>query len=371
MADTRLTPALKTVDYQKKFFRDYFRENIFSKYMGTNHNNVIYVTEGSKDINVPIAHSLTGRGVKGSATLRGGGERTKLASLTLKPEYFRNAIEINKSDIRSLTPDIEKEAVSLLLDWAIEKTRTDIILAMMDVTDIAEDTTTYADGGGPIRLGSASSSSLDTTNQDRWYAANRKRISMAGTIGTSTTTIAYSAANASMTVDKLLATKKIAQNAEPAIHPIRVKDGSEYFVFFCGSTVFYELAKDDDMKEANYYTNIRGMDNPLLTGDALQLHGILIKHIPEMDRVQAKTFNSNSSFDIAAAAAGSSNRIYHSAFCGKGALGMGLGQRPKIHKDMDYDYNFEGGIAVECLHDIKKSIFNSIQHGMVSVFSTS
>jgi len=36
--------------------------------------------------------------------------------------------------------------------------------------------------------------------------------------------------------------------------------------------------------------------------------------------------------------------------------------------DREHDYRFQPGVAVEQKHDIQKSFFNDIQHGVVSVF---
>ena len=52
--------------------------------------------------------------------------------------------------------------------------------------------------------------------------------------------------------------------------------------------------------------------------------------------------------------------------CGAQALVHGLGQRPSIVVDRDYDYGFKPGVAVELKEDVKKAFFNNVQHGMVT-----
>ena len=68
------------------------------------------------------------------------------------------------------------------------------------------------------------------------------------------------------------------------------------------------------------------------------------------------------------AAGASTTRVGYCFLCGQQAVSFGLGQRPRIVVDMDFDYDFQPGVAVEMKHDIDKSYFNNIQHGMVSVF---
>ena len=54
--------------------------------------------------------------------------------------------------------------------------------------------------------------------------------------------------------------------------------------------------------------------------------------------------------------------------CGAQALSYGLGKVPRLHRKKEDDYNFDKGMAVELKHEIKKSMFNEKQHGMVTVF---
>ena len=44
--------------------------------------------------------------------------------------------------------------------------------------------------------------------------------------------------------------------------------------------------------------------------------------------------------------------------------------RPDVIIDREYDYRFQPGVAVEMKHDIQKSYFNNVQHGMVTVYTS-
>ena len=61
--------------------------------------------------------------------------------------------------------------------------------------------------------------------------------------------------------------------------------------------------------------------------------------------------------------------------CGQQAICYGLGQKPRIIVDRDYDYDFQPGVAAELKFDIDKAFFDDnatstasqhVQHGMVT-----
>ena len=74
-----------------------------------------------------------------------------------------------------------------------------------------------------------------------------------------------------------------------------------------------------------------------------------------------------------------SERVGVSFLCGQQAVVFGLGQRPRIIVDRNYDYEFQPGVAVELKDDIKQGVFGSggtsrdtnTQHGIVTVYTNS
>jgi len=104
---------------------------------------------------------------------------------------------------------------------------------------------------------------------------------------------------------------------------------------------------------------------------------VIIREVPEIDDFVTTIDGSGSTLNLLTGGA-SSVRVAPNFLCGAQALSMGLGQRPRIITDTDYDYNFQPGVAVECKHHIAKSFFDAnatgtasqhIQHGMVTVYT--
>ena len=74
MANTSTNSNLVVTNFLSDFFKEYIRNNRFSRYTGTSSNNVVVIKEGRKRIEVPLVTRLKGTGATGSNTLRGNGE---------------------------------------------------------------------------------------------------------------------------------------------------------------------------------------------------------------------------------------------------------------------------------------------------------
>jgi len=160
----------------------------------------------------------------------------------------------------------------------------------------------------------------------------------------------------------------VAKNADPHIRPIRVKVGYEYFVAFMDSYAFRDLKADLATSHQNALP--RSKDNILFQDGDLVWDGVIIREVPEIAAFidGGSPLQTNGDWSALATAEIAGGRVSPVFLCGEQAIGYGMGEKPKIVVDKDYDFEFQPGVAVMCKHDLKKSFFNTVQHGMVTNF---
>jgi len=360
MANTTTASELVAKKFLSDFFKEYIRGNRFSRYTGTGVNNVITIKEGRKQIEVPLVTRLQGNGVNGSSTLRGNGEAIGNYGLTLTPTYYRNAVEFDKEEMEKPAIDLMRAARPLLMDWSMELTRDHIIDAMMAI----HNGTSYFD------LKDATEAQADA-----WYVNNSDRIlfgalkSNGGGTDHSAGLVACDTTADILSPSIISIAKRMAKTADPHIRPIRTSEDEEWYVMFVDPYAFKSLKVNSTMVSANQDARVRGTNNPLFKDGDLLWDGVIVREVPEIATAADYCDGSNTTINLLTGGA-SSTRVAPNFLCGAQALSFGLGQRPQIIVDRDYDYGFQPGVAVECKHDIKKSFFNNIQHGMVTVYTS-
>lgn len=364
MANTQTATELVEKKFLSDFFKEYIRNNRFSRYTGTGVNNVICIKEGRKKIEVPLVTRLKGSGVTGSQTLRGNGEAIGNYGLELAPTYKRHAVEFDKEELEKPAIDLMKAAKPLLMDWAMELTRDDVIAAMSAMHS----------GSAYVDIKSATEA-----NADAWLANNDDRVLFgAAKSNNSSNDHSASLANLDTTNDTLSAdivslAKRMAKNADPHIRPIKTKEDEEWYVMFCDSFAFRDLKSDLGTSHQNAMP--RDKTNPIWRDGDLVYDGVIIREVPEIGDYLNGVDGTSSTLDMYTGGA-SSARTSAAFLCGAQALAFGLGQRPRTVVDRTYDYGFQPGVACELKHDIDKAFFANesdgsggyIQHGMVTVY---
>lgn len=367
MANTTTASELVEKRFLAEFFREWIRGSKFGPYTGTSMNNVITIKEGRKQIEVPLVTRLKGDGVTGSATLRGNGEAIGNYGLTLTPTYFRHAVEFDKEEIEKPAIDLMMAARPLLMDWAMELTRDQTIEALGAIYD----GTTYAN------LGSSAAGANDTWNTNNsspdriLYGAATSN----NTEGDHTTSLATcDATNDKLSPAMVSLAKRLAEQADPHIRPFRSREDDDGFVMFCDPYAFRDLNEDSTMTQANREARARGISNPLFRAGDLLWDNVVIRKIPEIATIIDGSSGTNGLWGGLATADGlntagdSSGRVGANFLCGQQAVSWGLGQRPRTIVDRLYDYEFQPGVAVELKQELRKSYFNNIQHGVITVF---
>jgi hypothetical protein len=352
VANTTTSSGNVATRFDSEFFREYVRNQRFSPFTGTEMNSLFVIKEerGSKKISIPLITKLSGDGKTGSATLRGSGEQVGNYSFELTPTYRRNAVEFDKEELEKPEFDMRSAARPLLMDWAMEKTRDDMIQALCAV----QSSGTYYDWAD-----------ADATARNAWSVANSDRILYGTAKSNYSGVVATDLAKVDTTNDTLDKgiigiAKRMAQTASPAIRPWRPgPDSYEQFVMFVGSRAYRDLHSSLGTELQNAME--RGRTNPIWQPGDLMIDNVLVREIPEITTLLTD------SADFATANAGG-GPVEPCFLCGAQAVGWALSQRPRTIVDDKWDYEFQPGVAVQMKHDIKKMFFNNKQHGVVTVF---
>lgn len=352
MANTQTNAQNVVTKWLSEYFREYVRNNQFSKYTGTSTTMPIVIKEGRKKVSIPLITRLKGEGVSGSQTLRGNGEQIGNYAYELTPTYRRHAVEFDREELEKPNIDLMNAARPLLMDWSMELTRDDIIQALAAVFD----GTTYANYA-------AASEAV----KDAWLAANADRV-LFGAAKSNNSGNDHSASLANidgsadtLTMGVISLAKRMAKTADARIRPIRVKDTSEFHVMFVGSRGYRDFFNSTGYQANLQMAMERGKQNPLFQPGDLWHDNTIIREVPEI--------TTNLTESAALATAGNSGIPVEPCFLvGAQALGFGLGQRPQIRVDRTHDYGFQPGVAVELKHDIDKLFYQGKQHGMVTVY---
>ena len=357
MGNTTISSGNREKRFLSDFFSEYVRDNRFSRFSGTNENNIIHVKEDAKKvISIPLVAKLRGAAKVGNSTLTGSEDTLANYNWDMTTTYRRNAVRVTMEEKDAPAFDIMSAARGALMTWSMEDLRDEIILNMAAVYN----GTTYAKAD-------------DTTAgvRNTWNSNNSDRVLYGAATSNYNATFATALATVDSTTDKLTPdiidlAKNIAVTADPGIRPVRVQEDDEYFVMFVGSTARYHLGNNATMVAANRDARERGVNNPLFRGGDLLWDNVLIREVPEI----TKLFNGSTSTSLFKTGGNGSTAVEPAFFCGAQALGWAMGERPGLKVDSDYDYGFQPGVAVQKKELVNKLFFNNKQHGMVSVFVT-
>lgn len=354
MANQQVTSSLEVIKFRQDFFREYVRNNRLAAYTGTAVTNPIVIKEDrGPTIRHPLLTRLQGSGVSGSDTLRGNGESIGNYSWDTQPTYHRHAVEFDKEEMEKSNIDLMRAARPLLMEWAMMKTRDHQLTAL-----------------GAIYNGTTYSSYADAAEaaKDTWQSNNSDRVlygeSTTNASGDDSADLAkVDSTNDILKPASVSLLRRLAEDADPHIRPIRTDDDGEVFVLFAGSIGFRDFKAQ--IQTLNSNADMRGMKltkngNAIYRDGDLFWDGVIVRKVPEITQMYSATGKP-------LASAGASSIAVEPVFlCGAQALVWGLGQRPDIKIDRDYDYGFQPGVAVELKHEVRKAFFNNVQHGLVT-----
>ena len=358
MAQTFAATGLTPQQWDDEFFRDYVRASRFKRYMGTDESSIIQLKEDltkkrGDSVTFALVNELTGDGVTGNSTLKGNEERLGSRSHRVYVDVLRHAVAVDDWDVQKSAIDLRNAARVQLREWAQKKLRDGITNALGQIDGVNFTSSTVA-------------------GRNTWSANNEDRILYGDTTANYSATFATGtfavSAGEQLTPTILSLMKRMAQAASPKIKPIMVKEmDQEWYVCFIGPRAWRDLTEDNPTTNplilANRDARIRGVDNPLFTGDSLVWDGMILREIPEITQLEA----SLSSTGV---------RLEPVYLCGAQAIGLAWSQRTKSTTDID-DYEFLHGVGVQEIRGIEKLRFGTAagadtttpkDHGIVTAF---
>lgn len=355
-AQAGLTPQIWDDDY----FTSYVRANPFYRYMGMSEMDMIQVKNdlGKKagdSVTFALVNDLTGAGVTGNTTLKGAEEALMSRSFRVYITLMRNAVTVHEWDEQKSVIDLRNAAKPQLRSWSVKKLRTDIIAQLRSINGIP-----YATGAGDGTTGSSEA------QKDAWTVDNADRVLFGAAVGNNAANDhSANLAQIDNTADKLnyglvSLAKRRAKIASPAIRPMELRNGEEWFVMFANSIGFRDLKASLATIHAD--AMVRGLQNPLFRDGDLQYDGVIIREVPEIP-VEGNT-----------GAAGI--QVAASFMCGAQALGIAWAQKPVSRTDVD-DYGAQHGVAIQEMRGVRKMLFGKqagvdtgdlVDHGVFTIF---
>ena len=351
---TGLTPQ----HWDSSYFRDYVRASRYKRYFGTDSSAMFQIKEEltkkkGDTITIALVNELAGNGVTGNTTLKGNEERMGLRSMSLTVDVLRHAVAVDDWDEQKSVIDLRDAAKSQLREWSMKMLR-----------DACTNALGQIDG---VNFGSSSVAQRDT-----WTVNNADRVLFGDATANYNATFATAVGNIGLSAQcsplSLSLLKRLAQKASPKIKPLYVKEmDQEWYVVFVGPMGWRDLTEDNPTTNvltlANRDARIRGVDNPLFTGDSLVWDGMILREIPEIAPLAT----------ISGSAGGRIEPVY---LCGAQAVGLAWAQRTKSTTDTD-DYGFLHGVGVQEIRRIEKLRFGTAagadqttpkDHGIATAF---
>lgn len=367
MAETVVPSSLEVTQWERKFYKEWVRDNRFRKYMGLNMNSIIQIKEDltkkkGDNLIFQLVNKLKNNGVIGNGILEGNEEAMDSDGYSVGVTYRRNAVVQTLEEEQASTIDYLNAARFFLKKWRMERVRDDIIVALCSISDKYY----LASQAG---LNPQYTAQVSEAEKDTWLAANADRVLFGSAVSNnSANDHSASLANIDNTNDKLTPAvgslaKRLAKKTTPAIHPVTVKDEQEWYVMFCNSNSFRDLQNDSTMTQANREAMKRGRDNPLFTDGDLVYDSVIYREVPEIPAVGL--------------VGAGSIQVGFNFLCGVQACGMAVAKRTKAISD-DRDYKFRKGVGIQDMGGIKKLLYNDpdnsgsdVDHGLVTVYTAS
>lgn len=332
--------------WARKLYHDVIGNSYVGKFMGVGDNNLFQIrTETQKEagdtIYTGLRVLLTGAGVQGDDTLEGSEEALTTYRDTTVINQIRHAVRsAGKMSEQRVPFSVREEARMGLEDWWKER---------LEVS-VANQLTGY------------------TTQTDTKYSGNNaitapSRIVIGGSEGTeaslsATTTHAIKLAD----LDKAVALAKEPSTAgTPRIRPINI-NGKRMYVAFLHPYAIRQL-RADASTAGNFFdiqkAQLQGgkiSDNPILTG-AEFIHNGCIVH--EWNYLPTTVTASD-------------NTVYRRGlFCGAQALTAAFGKGGSANEmswqEEKFDYDNQLGVSAGMIFGTKKTIFNSVDFGVITL----
>lgn len=345
--------AITQQNFLNYCFREYVDKLVLKPYMGTTTESVIHVKDVfSKNkgdrVTFNLAAKLEGEGVQSGGTMEGNEEAMNFYGQAITLDEYRNAVKDDGTMSRQRTPfELKQEFEPALTTWLAQKVEKQLFQAANDIDGVTYPAATAA-------------------QKNAWNPENKDRVLFGVTTANYNDTHATALATIDSTNDTLSTlqislAKRRAQLSNPKIRPVKIDDGEEYYVMFVHNLCARDLKNSDAWAQAQRLARFRGDENPIFTGMLGVWDGVILKETP---KVQIIAGVGNGGIDVAI-----------NVLCGAQALLFAQGDYPEeggakvVLTEKKFDYDTQLGMQIKALYAYAKGVFNSHQHGIVSVFS--
>lgn len=333
--------------WSRRLAREALKATYIQKFIGEGDDSVIQMRNDTKKgpgdrVRVTLRMQLTGDGIQGDGTLEGNEEALTTYTDDFLINQVRHAVRSSgKMSEQRIPFSVREEAMSGLRDWWADRWDTWFFNQICGYTP---ETKTIFTGNNAVTAPSAGRKVFTTGSADETVQADSTKV---------------------MTLTMIDKAVEAAKVASPLIRPININGGKHYVAFLHP----YQVTDLRTTTSTGQWLDIHKAamsggkvgENPVFTG-ALGMYNNVILH--EANRV---TYGVHSSTGAA------QTSVRRAVLCGAQAGVMGFGQGHSF-KEYDwyeelFDYGNQLGVKAGCIGGLKKSIYNSVDFGTITMSS--
>ena len=331
--------------WSRKLAREALKATYIQKFIGEGDDSVIQMRNDTKKgpgdrVRVTLRMQLTGDGVQGDNNLEGNEEALTTYTDDFVINQLRHAVRnAGKMSQQRVPFSVREEAMSGLRDWWSDRWDTWFFNQICGYT--VQSDTRYT-GNNTVTAPSAGRKIFATGSADETVNADNTKI---------------------MTLSLIDKAVEAAKVATPLIRPININGGKHYVMFLHP----YQVTDLRTSTSTGQWLDIQKAamsggkvgENPIFTG-ALGMYNGVVLH--EAIRVTQGVHSTTG-------AAQTSTR--RAVLCGAqaGVCGFGQGHSFKEYSWNEelFDYGNQLGVEAGCIGGLKKSIYNSVDFGTITV----
>lgn len=330
MANSTTIAGLRPELWRKQLFAD-VRDNLFmTRFMGSSAQSMIQELEDlskgpGTNVSFGLGMKLSGDGITGDNELEGNEEATVDYDEDLAIDQLRHAVRLKGNmEEKKSAYNMRTDAKSRLSDWWAERLDREILDKLCGKT-----TSTFSN----TPSAAAATRSIFAGGQSA--------------VGNVTSTM-------KMDTKVLDAAKEMAKLASPKVRPLRI-GGKELYVAMLHPYDVTALKQDPVYNQAVRDARERGKENPIFSGAISEYNGIIIH---EHEYVYRTNDGSGSAY------------VSRNVLCGQQA-GVFAWGRPVKWVEKTFDYGNVYGISCGAIFGTIKPMFNSVDYGVVTMFTAS
>jgi len=332
--------------WSRKLFQEALKQTWASKFIGKGSNAGIQLLEepskGPGDtVHYGLRMLLSGAGIEGDSTLEGSEEALTFYRDTVVLNQLRHAVKSEGKMSEQRVPySVREEAMQGLADWWSDRIDTALISQLTG--DTGQTDTRYTGHNATVAP-----------------STGHSIIGAASNVLRCTAEASISASTQKFTLNHIDAAVELAKTSTPMIRPFRV-DGADRYVIIVHPWQVTDMRTSTTTGQWNdiQMSLIQGgksADNPIFTG-ALGMYNNTIIH--ESTRIPLKA---GSTADTVRRA------VFFGAQAGVIAYGQGAASGNTTWVEELFDFKNKLGVAAGMIWGCKKSIFNSLDYGTITI----